>query len=56
MKLSPREAVEAVTLTPAKALGLDAHLGLLAPGFAADAVQLDHAWQVTGVWGAGKKV
>ena len=56
VKLSPREAVEAVTLTPAKALGLDSHLGLLAPGYAADAVQLDHAWQVTGVWGAGKKI
>ena len=54
--LSPREAVEAVTLTPARALGLEARLGLLAPGFAADAVLLDHAWGVTGVWGAGSRI
>jgi N-acetylglucosamine-6-phosphate deacetylase len=51
--LSPREAVEAVTLTPARALGLDHQLGLLAPGYAADAVLLDHAWSVTEVWGGG---
>lgn len=54
--LSPREAVEAVTLTPAKALGLESRLGLLAPGYAADAVLLDHAWQVTGVWGNGSHI
>ena len=52
--LSPREAVEAVTLTPAKALGLQHRHGLLAPGFAADAVLLDREWMVTGVWGAGE--
>ena len=51
--LSPREAVEAVTLAPAKALGLERRLGLLAPGYAADAVMLDHSWAVTGVWGGG---
>ncbi len=51
--LSPRDAVEAVTLTPARALGLEHRHGLLAEGFAADAVLLDHAWAVTGVWGAG---
>ncbi len=51
--LSPREAVEAVTLAPAKALGLERRLGLLAPGYAADAVTLDHSWAVTGVWGGG---
>lgn len=54
--LSPRDAVAAVTLTPAKALGLDDRLGLLAPGYAADAVLLDHDWQVTGVWGAGRQI
>jgi len=54
--LSPREAVEAVTLTPAKALGLEHRHGLLAEGFAADAVQLDHVWAVTGVWGAGERL
>lgn len=51
--LSPRATVEALTLAPAKALGLEKRFGLLAPGFAADAVQLDHQWSVTGVWGAG---
>ena len=51
--LSPREAVEAVTLAPAKALGLERRLGLLAPGYAADAVTLDRSWAVTGVWGGG---
>jgi N-acetylglucosamine-6-phosphate deacetylase len=56
MGLSPREAVEAVTLTPARVLGLDTHLGLLAPGFAADAVILDPQWAVIGVWGAGAKL
>lgn len=54
--LSPREAVEAVTLTPARALGLHDRLGLLAPGYAADAVLLDHEWAVTGVWGAGARI
>ena len=56
VELSPREAVEAVTLTPARALGLDATLGLLAPGYAADAVLLDHGWNVTEVWAAGERL
>jgi len=54
--LSPREAIEAVTLTPARALGLEHRHGLLAEGFAADAVLLDHAWAVTGVWGDGARI
>jgi len=54
--LSPREAVEALTLAPAKALGLEHRFGLLAAGFAADAVVLDHRWAVTGVWGAGARL
>ena len=54
--LSPREAVEAVTYTPARALGLEHEHGLLAPGYAADAVALDHAWTVTDVWAAGRRV
>jgi N-acetylglucosamine-6-phosphate deacetylase len=48
--VSPRDAVAALTLTPAHALGLDHRHGLLAPGFAADAVLLDHSWSVRGVW------
>ncbi len=53
--LTPREAVEAVTLTPARALGRR-DLGLLAEGYAADAVLLDHGWNVTEVWAAGAKL
>ena len=34
-------------------LGLGHSFGLLAPGYAADAVLLDHQWQVTSVWAAG---
>jgi len=49
----PRDAVEAVTLTPARALGLERRHGLLAAGFVADAVSLDHGWNVERVWAAG---
>jgi N-acetylglucosamine-6-phosphate deacetylase len=56
VRLSPREAIEALTLTPARALGLSDTFGLLAPGYAADAVQLTHDWQVAGVWGAGERL
>lgn len=51
--IAPARAVAAVTLTPARALGLDHRHGLLAPGYAADAVLLDHEWRVRQVWGAG---
>jgi N-acetylglucosamine-6-phosphate deacetylase len=51
--VSPRDAVTALTVTPAKALGLGHRLGYLSAGYAADAVLLDHDWQVTEVWGAG---
>ncbi|AYG02892.1 N-acetylglucosamine-6-phosphate deacetylase [Gryllotalpicola protaetiae] len=54
--LSPVDAVAALTAVPARALGLEHRLGLLAPGFAADAVLLDHEWSVCGVWGAGTKL
>jgi N-acetylglucosamine-6-phosphate deacetylase len=52
--LSPRAAVEALTLAPAKALGLEKRFGLLAPGYAADALTLDHQWAVTQTWAAGR--
>jgi N-acetylglucosamine-6-phosphate deacetylase len=52
-KVAPHTAVEALTLTPARVLGLDHRHGLLAPGFVADAVALDHNWAVTGVWANG---
>lgn len=51
--VSPRDAITALTATPARALGLHHRLGQLAPGFAADAVLLDHRWQVRSVWAAG---
>ena len=54
------QAVEAATLTPARALGLDrvnsvteAPLGLLAPGFAADFNLCDNLLSVEKVWVAG---
>jgi len=52
--VEPKRAVEALTLTPARALGLEHRHGLLAPGFAADAVLLDHDWRVAGVWADGR--
>ncbi|WP_307812267.1 N-acetylglucosamine-6-phosphate deacetylase [Lacisediminihabitans changchengi] len=48
-----RDAVAALTLVPARALGLERRHGLLSPGFAADAVLLDHDWRVESVWAAG---
>lgn len=52
----PRDAVAALTATPAHALGIGHRHGYLEPGFAADAVLLDHQWRVSGVWGAGRRV
>ncbi|CAN5223602.1 N-acetylglucosamine-6-phosphate deacetylase [soil metagenome] len=54
--ISPRDAVAALTITPAAALGYEHRFGYLAPGFAADAVLLDHEWQVSEVWAAGAKL
>ena len=47
-------AVEALTRTPARVLGLEHRHGMLAPGFAADAVLLDHDWHVTAVYADGR--
>jgi N-acetylglucosamine-6-phosphate deacetylase len=52
--VSPVEAVAALTLTPARVLGLESRHGLLAHGFAADAVQLGSHWQVERVWANGE--
>ncbi len=54
--IEPRDAVRALTHTPAKALGLDHRFGTLAVGYAADAVLLDHDWTVTDVWAAGERI
>jgi len=48
-----QDAITALTLTPARALGLEHRHGLLSPGFVADAVLLDHDWRVESVWAAG---
>jgi N-acetylglucosamine-6-phosphate deacetylase len=55
-RVTPARAVEALTLVPARVLGLEKRFGYLKPGFAADAVLLDHAWNVTSVWAAGRKL
>ena len=52
----PADAVAALTITPARALGLDQRHGMLEPGYVADAVLLDHRWNVTAVWADGKKL
>lgn len=49
----PADAVAALTRTPARALGLGHRHGMLAPGFVADAVLLDHSWHVSQVWADG---
>jgi N-acetylglucosamine-6-phosphate deacetylase len=51
--VAPADAVAALTLTPARVLGLEARHGLLAPGFVADAVQLDSRWRIAHVWANG---
>jgi N-acetylglucosamine-6-phosphate deacetylase len=54
--VTPRDAVTAVTATPARAIGEGHRLGKLAPGFAADAVLLDEEWRVQQVWADGVRV
>lgn len=52
-RVSLPDAITALTLTPARALGFGHRLGLLKPGFAADAVLLDHELRVQRVWANG---
>ena len=52
-KVTPTDAVAALTLTPARVLGLEKRHGLLAPGYVADAVQLDNQWTANRVWANG---
>ena len=49
-------AVLALTETPARAIGREADLGSLAPGYAADAVLLDTELAVTQVWAGGVRL
>ncbi|HEX4402530.1 MAG TPA: N-acetylglucosamine-6-phosphate deacetylase [Galbitalea sp.] len=53
VRVNPVEAVAALTLTPATVLGLESRHGLLAAGYASDAVQLDSRWRVEHVWANG---
>lgn len=52
-RLDPVTAIEALTLTPARVLGLDGGLGRLAPGYAADLVLSNAAGTVERVWAGG---
>jgi N-acetylglucosamine-6-phosphate deacetylase len=54
--LSLRAAITALTWIPARALGLDDRLARLAPGYAADAVLLNGALEVSAAWGAGRRL
>lgn len=56
VRVAPADAIAALTRTPARALGLDHRLGMLAPGYAADAVLLDHEWRVEQVWADGRQL
>ncbi len=51
--VAPVDAIAALTLTPARVLGLDSRHGLLAPGYVADVVQLTSHWNVQHVWANG---
>ncbi|TDT64091.1 N-acetylglucosamine-6-phosphate deacetylase [Frigoribacterium sp. PhB116] len=53
---SPTCAVEALTTVPAKALGEDDRIGLLAPGYVADAVVWTDDWHVSRVWAGGREL
>ena len=52
--LDPVHAVAALTLTPARLLCEDHRFGRLHPGYAADAVLLDHEWHVRTVVADGR--
>ena len=50
------DALRAVTLNPARLLGLEGRLGRIAPGYLADLVLLDEDLQVVGTWVEGQAV
>ena len=54
--IPPCDAIAALAHTPARAIGLDHRHGMLAAGFAADAVLLDHEWRVAEVWANGQRI
>jgi N-acetylglucosamine-6-phosphate deacetylase len=54
--IEPADAVAALTLTPARILGIERRHGLVAPGHVADLVILDSRWQVIGAWANGAQL
>ncbi len=54
--LPPHEAIRTVTSNPARSLGLDRQMGLLAPGRHADLVAWDDKLRVRCVWRGGKEI
>jgi N-acetylglucosamine-6-phosphate deacetylase len=54
--ISEAAAVAAVTLTPARALGVADRLGRIAPRYIADLVVLDEKWNVQRVFAAGREL
>jgi N-acetylglucosamine-6-phosphate deacetylase len=56
MGAEPAAAVAALTAIPARAIGAGERIGRLAPGYVADVVALDPAWEVVRVWAAGASV
>jgi N-acetylglucosamine-6-phosphate deacetylase len=54
--VSEVDAVAALTLAPARALGLDDRLGRLRPDYAADFVVLDSEWRVRQVFADGREL
>jgi N-acetylglucosamine-6-phosphate deacetylase len=54
--LAEADAVAALTLTPARVLGIEHRHGLLAPGYVADAVILNSLWGVDEVWADGRRI
>jgi len=54
--IEPADAVAALTLTPARVLGIEHRHGLIAPGRVADLVILDSRWNVAAVWANGAQL
>ncbi|HEX7009580.1 MAG TPA: amidohydrolase family protein [Phycisphaeraceae bacterium] len=52
--LAPERAIQAVTLNPARSLGLEERMGLIAPGRRADLVAWDQDLRVQRVWLSGR--
>jgi len=54
--LTTETVVEALTATPARALGIDDRFGMLAPGYGADFVVFDETWNAAQVWVGGERL